>query len=513
MMTVDRRGFVASAATALLPGMAPIPVTRQIPHEEVDGGSWYSIPGFNKIVDDRTYLPTPVCGWRPERKINGVSTVRLESEPQTGRPLVIHNYGHCGSGVTLGLGCASLTEQWLAKIAQKSKDAAIMIVGAGVIGLSMAYVLKSRGYKNVSIRARVVSSGSFDKARTVSDIAGGQFDAAGVSAIGGNIIPQLKLENRPLNAVLSETLGTLTARRGLANDQFTVRGSSSLYIYTVVRNYTTNPIEIPPALNVANTLVLGNKALNDSIVERYGAVLPDGGEAGVIAPFLELQKSRLTNDPIMFGVRDTVLINTSNLLFNILAYLKTSVDGPPVAVISGPEVTVNSHDELRAIDADVVINCTGLGGAVIGGEGREVNMTGVYGLLARLERLDAGYGRNERRYLYSGLGYMFPRSDGTIVGGAWDDRTAKAKTVMSAADIASLASAQQAEYFSSLRDPDLEDRERARDMVWTVGSFFLGRRIRLTNLRPVVEPWLSGARHFDCALDRTACPPRAAPPT
>lgn len=484
------------------------PVTRQIMPMEVDGGAWFKIPGFENIVNSPNFSGKVVRGWRPERRVNDRATVRLESVETPGKPLLIHNYGHSGSGVTLGLGCASLSEQWLAGVARRSKDASIVIIGAGIVGLSMAYVLKMRGYRNVSIRTRVVSSGSFDNARTVSDIAGGQFDAAGINAIGGNIIPSLARPDSPLDAAMRETLAVLTARRDQAYDPFRAAGSRRLYIYTVVRNYVTNPSAIPGPLVAAGRLVRENPTLNSLIIERYGSLLSDGGAEGVVAPFLELQKSRAVDEPIRFGVRDTVLVNTASLITNILTYLQSEIDGPRVRITSGE--TFRSREEIRAIPADIVINCTGLGGAVLGGEtlvagGSGVSMLGRYGLLARLPRLEVGYGRGDLRYLYSGLGYMFPRSDGTIVGGAWDDSTEQALTAQQVASILSRPASQHDILFSNRLEPDSIDRRRANDMVKVVGCFFLGWRRPLQRLSAQVEPWMSGQSHFPCAIDRMAC--------
>ncbi|HEV2553235.1 MAG TPA: hypothetical protein VGV17_05705 [Bosea sp. (in: a-proteobacteria)] len=512
---INRRFFIVAAGSSLIPGVAASqvagqmpPVTRQIMPAEVDGGAWFKIPGFEDVVNSPRFAGKVVRGWRPERRVDDYATVRLESVEVPGEPLLIHNYGHSGAGVTLGLGCASLTEQWLAEVAKRSKSASIVIVGAGIIGLSMAYVLKSRGYRNVSIRTRVVSSGNFENARTVSDIAGGQFDAAGISAIGGNIIPNLARSDLPLDAAMRETLAVLTARRDQASDPFRTAGGRRLHIYTVVRNYVTNPSAIPGALLAAGRLVRENSTLNALILERYGSLLPDGGVEGVIAPFLELQKSRAVDEPIRFGVRDTVLINTASLITNILAYLRSDIDGPRVRITPGE--TFRYHQELRAIPADIVVNCTGLGGAVLGGEtlvagGRGVSMLGRYGLLARLPKLEVGYGRRDLRYLYSGLGYMFPRSDGTIVGGAWDDSTEQALTAQQVASILSVPDGQRDLLFSNRLEPGPIDRRRADEMVKVVGCFFLGRRRQLQRLSAQVDPWMSGKSHFPCAIDRTVC--------
>jgi hypothetical protein len=76
---------------------------------------------------------------------------------QLGNQVVAHNYGHGGSGWTLGPGSAKyvnslLIDSALGK-ALSDKSTPIAIIGAGLVGLFTAYDLIQRGYDNITIYA------------------------------------------------------------------------------------------------------------------------------------------------------------------------------------------------------------------------------------------------------------------------------------------------------------------------------------------------------------------------
>ena len=77
-----------------------------------------------------------------------------------GDTVIAHNYGHGGSGWTLAPGSATYVID-LAEASPKgstiAKDAPVVVVGAGVIGLFTAYELVQRGYTNVTIKAAAFS--------------------------------------------------------------------------------------------------------------------------------------------------------------------------------------------------------------------------------------------------------------------------------------------------------------------------------------------------------------------
>ena len=90
-------------------------------------------------------------GIRPCR----TSGIRLESELFKDK-IIIHNYGHGGSGITLSWGSAQRVLEILDDELVKTRsaiDQPIAIIGAGVIGLSVAHELLDKGYK-VSIYAK-----------------------------------------------------------------------------------------------------------------------------------------------------------------------------------------------------------------------------------------------------------------------------------------------------------------------------------------------------------------------
>jgi len=105
---------------------------------------------------DTAYLGEKVLCYRPMRR--GVPNMTIET---LGSQLVAHNYGHGGSGWTLAPGCSKYVVD-LVEASPKgkliSKDAAVTVVGGGVLGLFTAYELVQRGYTNITVVAD-----SFDK--------------------------------------------------------------------------------------------------------------------------------------------------------------------------------------------------------------------------------------------------------------------------------------------------------------------------------------------------------------
>lgn len=86
------------------------------------------------------------AGIRPCR----TSGIRLEAE-KIDTKLIIHNYGHGGSGISLSWGCAQEAVNILRRTT--SEHLPIAIIGAGVMGLTTAHILKDLGYE-VTVYAR-----------------------------------------------------------------------------------------------------------------------------------------------------------------------------------------------------------------------------------------------------------------------------------------------------------------------------------------------------------------------
>lgn len=129
-----------------------------------------------------TLLPTPdlsdakilrfVAGLRPYRSTG----LRLEVE-RVGEKIVVHDYGHGGAGVTLAWGCAE--EVFALVNASGGGEEPVAVIGAGVIGLTAAFVLASRG-RRVRLLAKAFPP------ETTSNLAGAEWLPFGVSPPAGD---------------------------------------------------------------------------------------------------------------------------------------------------------------------------------------------------------------------------------------------------------------------------------------------------------------------------------------
>jgi hypothetical protein len=90
---------------------------------------------------DEKHLLGFTSGIRPYR----VAGVRMEKERMNGK-VVYHNYGHGGGGISVGYGCAEnvISNYFLPEKVPHSEKVAIL--GAGIIGLTTAYILTLKGY-------------------------------------------------------------------------------------------------------------------------------------------------------------------------------------------------------------------------------------------------------------------------------------------------------------------------------------------------------------------------------
>jgi len=102
------------------------------------------------------FFDRSVVGLRPGR----IGGFKLATE-KLGEKLVVHNYGHGGDGYTLSWPCA----HWAADQVVAAQPESAGIIGAGVSGLTTAWLLARRGIK-VSIYAEKYSP------ETTSNIAG-----------------------------------------------------------------------------------------------------------------------------------------------------------------------------------------------------------------------------------------------------------------------------------------------------------------------------------------------------
>lgn len=122
--------------------------------------------------DVAAYLPDPdftctpgdcvqLLGIRPVRK----PTFRLETE-RIGQKAIVHNYGHGGAGITMSWGCAVEVLR-LVRLEASATTPPVAVLGAGVMGLTAAKLLRNKGFP-----VRILAAA---RNWTTSDIAGGQW--------------------------------------------------------------------------------------------------------------------------------------------------------------------------------------------------------------------------------------------------------------------------------------------------------------------------------------------------
>jgi glycine/D-amino acid oxidase-like deaminating enzyme len=301
----------------------------------------------------RRLVPVLVSPARVIRTIAGLRPFRpsgfvVRAEP--GRPVLVHNYGHGGAGITLSWGTAQLAVEAAVETGAALDRAAV--VGAGAVGLATARLLQRRGAA-VTIHARELPPD------TTSNVAGGQWGPFSVFD-RGRTTPEFDAQLARATAL------SFRLFQDLAGPEYGIRW---------IENYAVG--DTPFANRVRDYAV---------DVEDFGP-----GEH----PFPARYARRFT----------TMLIETPIYLNAMLRDF----------VLAGGRVVVRelrSKADLLALDAPVVFNCTGLGARALLGDEELVPVKGQLTFLLPQPEVDY-------ITLAGGL-YMFPRSDGILLGGTFE---------------------------------------------------------------------------------------------
>lgn len=103
---------------------------------------------------DLVHIGQKIPCYRPMRR----GSPNMSIEKKDGK-IIAHNYGHGGSGWTLGPGSASYVNNLLLEDSKDlAKNSPITIIGAGVLGLFTAYDLVQNGFTNITIVAEKFSA-------------------------------------------------------------------------------------------------------------------------------------------------------------------------------------------------------------------------------------------------------------------------------------------------------------------------------------------------------------------
>lgn len=283
----------------------------------------------------------------------------LKAEPLHDKVLV-HDYGHGGGGFTLSWGCAALAADL---VAGRSPSRAA-VVGSGVIGLTTARILQDRGW-DVTVYAAAVPP------QTTSNIAGAQWFPSAVfsrsratSAFLETFRNACRLSNRAFQLMVGPAYGV----RWL--DNYTLKASQD----------DNDELDLAQYAGISD--------LEADIETLDPATLPFRGI---------VEAKRFT----------TMMIEPNTFL-------------PAVErdfyIRGGRTVAREFHtaQELAQLPEPVVFNCAGLGSRKLFGDEELEPARGQLTILEPQPEIDYCY------LLASPIVYMFPRSDGILLGGTFE---------------------------------------------------------------------------------------------
>jgi glycine/D-amino acid oxidase-like deaminating enzyme len=275
-----------------------------------------------------------------------------------GDKLLVHNYGHGGAGVTLSWGTGELAADLVRDSGRRGSAA---VIGCGAVGLAAARILQDRGF-DVTIYARELPPD------TTSNVAGAMWYPSMVSD---------RSHRTPgFDAQFSRAQKLSHVRfQGLVGADYAVMWRP-LYALSQDADH---------------------------------AGLPDFG-----LPELYPGRRVLTRAESPFSAPSVVL---ENLLFiEPPTYLRALVRDFRLA---GGRIVVRGFewpDELAALPEPVVVNCTGLGSRDLFGDTELIPIKGQLTVLLPQPEVDYAFEASSG----SSALYMFPRSDGILLGGTFE---------------------------------------------------------------------------------------------
>ena len=324
----------------------------------------------------RRLAPVKVSRDRVIREIVGLRPFRPEGyvveAQRVGTKLLIHNYGHGGAGITLSWGTAQQAVELARepvsqppatpsrRTARPAPTRRFAVIGCGVNGLSTAILLQryfSDGTPNVTIYAKDLPP------NTTSNIAGGYWS------------PTSSYDSDAVTA-------DFTARFRNA-----ARVSNRAFQSLVGPEYGVRWIDIFDLNRSEVSLERGFPGGSDLYPQR---ILHRDPENFFGFPFVR-QFSSMLIEPAVY----------------LRALLRDFYSAGGKIVVK----EFKSREEIMRLRENVIFNCTGLGARVLFDDQKLIPARGQLEILLPQPEID---------YCYLGPGYMFPRSDGIVLGGTFD---------------------------------------------------------------------------------------------
>ena len=318
------------------------------------------------VARRRRLPPVHVAANREIRTVVGLRPFRASGfcvrADRLGDKLVVHNYGHGGSGVTMSWGTGDLATRLALEGLGGSTARNVAVIGSGAVGLAAARLLQLRGATVTVYTAALPPD-------TTSNIAGAQwfpFYAYGHGALVGAFREQF-----------------------LAAARFSYRWFQSLvgggYGVRWMTNYHLD--DAPPA---RETGLLGLQSPIRELIPELGDIPPDAH------PFAAPFARRF----------DTMMIEPPLYLSQLLRDVR----------LAGGNIVLRRFDsaaELATLPEPTLVNCTGLGARTLFGDDELVPVKGQLTVLLPQPEVDYAV-------LYNDL-YMFSRRDGVLLGGTHEE--------------------------------------------------------------------------------------------
>ena len=263
---------------------------------------------------EQANLGKRILCYRPMRR--GTPKMAVE---RLGEQVVAHNYGHGGSGWTLGPGSATYVNNLLEAsefATDLTKATPITIIGAGALGLFSAYDLVCKGYTNITVVAE-------------------QFDNLTSHNAGGLLAP-VSMDNDPALQVIIDKIGIDAYKfyESIAKKQHQIFTEGAVIVPTYFDSRTESGLE--PYVGV--------------VMQAAKDVTLDFGTG-------------VTRDMVVYD--DGIFMDTARLIILLADYLKEHV--------TFVQKRVNALNE---IPTKYVINCTGLGSAELNNDDQLVSVQG-----------------------------------------------------------------------------------------------------------------------------------------
>ena len=270
--------------------------------------------------------------------------------------VLVHNYGHGGGGITLSWGSSHLAMELA--LATPHKQAAVL--GCGALGLTAARLMQDRDW-DVTIFARDLPP------HTTSNIAGGQWSAT-------SVYERTSVNPRFMGQFEQAQAHSYRYFQNLVGSKYGVRW---------ITNYSILGDEAPDA--------------QPSLPERYPQFYPQRAILGAGEHPFPVERVHHY---------DTMLVEPAVFLPALMQDFFNAGGKMEVREF-------HSADELMTMNEPVIINCTGLGAKALFDDD---NMMPIKGRLSFL------LPQSEVNYIIVGNGglYMFPRSDGVLLGGTYE---------------------------------------------------------------------------------------------